>query len=204
MMTGRAAAAQGNVKAMHNLAVLFAEGAEGEPDYEQAALWFRQSSEYGLKDSQYNLAVLYARGLGVEQNLAESYRWFAAAAEQGDAEAAVQRDEVARRLDSDALAAAKLVAQSWQPKALVDEANRVAAPDDGWDDDTPPAATEPGNAVQQAQALLDRLGFEPGPIDGQAGALTRRAVIEFQRATGLPETGEVTPDLLDRLYQEAS
>jgi peptidoglycan hydrolase-like protein with peptidoglycan-binding domain len=64
-------------------------------------------------------------------------------------------------------------------------------------------ARQPGDVVRQAQVLLDQLGYEPGPVDGQAGALTRRAVIEFQRAAGLPETGKVTRELLEELHREA-
>ena len=67
----------GNAKALHNLAVLYAEGMDGKPDYQSAAQWFRKAAAYGMSDSLYNLGVLYARGVGVEQNLAEAYRWFA-------------------------------------------------------------------------------------------------------------------------------
>ena len=38
-----AAAAKGNGKAMHNLAVLYAEGIEGRPDYSNPAQWFRKA-----------------------------------------------------------------------------------------------------------------------------------------------------------------
>ena len=75
-----AAADKGNAKAMHNLAVLYAEGIDGKPDYETAAQWFRKAADHGVADSQYNLGILYARGIGVEHNLAESYKWFALAA----------------------------------------------------------------------------------------------------------------------------
>ena len=56
---------------MHNLAVLYAEGVDGKPDYASAVLWFRKAAEHGVADSQYNLAVLVARGLGTEKNIAE-------------------------------------------------------------------------------------------------------------------------------------
>ena len=79
-----AAGEAGNAKASHNLAVLYAEGIDGKPDYHTAARWFRKAADYGITDSQYNLAVLYARGIGVEQNLTEAYRWFALAARGGD------------------------------------------------------------------------------------------------------------------------
>ena len=50
--------------------------------------------------------------IGVQANLAESYRWFALAAGNGDADAARKRDEVAARLDQQALTAAKLVGET--------------------------------------------------------------------------------------------
>ncbi len=95
------AAAEGGkrCKAMHNLAVLFADGGGQGPDYKTASEWFRKAADYGLADSQYNLAVLFARGIGVEQNLIESYKWFSLAAAQGDADAGKKRDDVAKRMD---------------------------------------------------------------------------------------------------------
>ena len=78
-----AAAAKGNGKAMHNLAVLYAEGVNGPADYRTAAQWFRKAADHGITDSQYNLAILYARGIGVEQNYAEAYKWFALGANAG-------------------------------------------------------------------------------------------------------------------------
>ena len=104
---------------MHNLAVLYAEGIDGKPDYKAAAEWFRKAADYGVADSQYNLGILYARGIGVRANLAESYNWFALAAASGDSDAAKKRDEVAARLDQQSLAAAKLAAQTFvaEPRA---------------------------------------------------------------------------------------
>jgi len=128
-----AAAEKGNAKAMHNLAVLYAEGADGKPDYRTASQWFRKAAERGVADSQYNLGILFARGIGVEQNLAESYKWFALAAAQGDQDAGRKRDDVASRLDVQALAAAKLAVQTFQPEAQPDEAINVKAPPGGWD-----------------------------------------------------------------------
>ena len=126
------AAEAGNARSMHNLAVLAAEGNDGKPDYDVAAEWFRKAAELGVRDSQYNLAILYARGLGVAQSLTNSYMWFAIAADQGDADAAKKRDEVAGRLDSKALAAAKALVESFRPVQPNGAANEVMTPRN-WD-----------------------------------------------------------------------
>lgn len=128
-----AAAGKGHAKAMHNLAVLYAEGVEGKPDYKAASEWFRKAASYGVADSQYNLAILFARGIGVQVNLAESYRWFALAAAAGDTEAAKKRDEVAARLDPQSLNMAKAAAQSFVAEREPDDAVNLRAPPGGWD-----------------------------------------------------------------------
>ncbi|WP_233886411.1 peptidoglycan-binding domain-containing protein [Paraburkholderia flagellata] len=46
------------------------------------------------------------------------------------------------------------------------------------------------NPTQQMQEALRRAGFDPGPVDGFFGPLTRGALMEFQRAWGLPATGK--------------
>ena len=93
------AAERGNAKAMHNLAVLDADGGGKGANYKSASQWFRKAADRGVADSQFNLGILYARGIGVEQNLAEAFKWFSLAAAQGDADAARKRDDIAKRLD---------------------------------------------------------------------------------------------------------
>lgn len=135
-----AAAEGGNAKAMHNLAVLFADGNGQGPDYKTASEWFRKAADYGLADSQYNLAVLYARGIGVDQNLIESFKWFSLAAAQGDADAGKKRDDVAKRMDPQSLAAARLAVQTFVPLTQPDGAVNVAGPGNGWDGAPAPVA----------------------------------------------------------------
>jgi localization factor PodJL len=127
------AAERGNAKAMHNLAVLEADGGGKGANYTTASAWFRKAADRGVADSQYNLAILYARGIGVEQNLAESYKWFSLAAAQGDADAGHKRDDVAKRLDAQSLAAAKLAIQTFTAEPQPEEAVIVPAPAGGWD-----------------------------------------------------------------------
>ena len=72
----------------------------------------------------------------------------------------------------------------------------------GWSDD-PLASHDPaGNApldpaarddkprpTMQAQVVLDRLGFTPGVVDGETGLSTKNAILAFQQANGLPQSG---------------
>jgi localization factor PodJL len=141
------AAERGNAKAMHNLAVLDADGGGKGANYKSAAQWFRKAADRGVADSQFNLGILYARGIGVEQNLAESFKWFSLAAAQGDADAVRKRDDVAKRLDAQSLAAAKLAIQTFTPEGQPDDAVNVASPAGGWD-----AAAQAGTAKGSAAA----------------------------------------------------
>lgn len=57
-----------------------------------------------------------------------------------------------------------------------------------------PAATQSApdydrTQVAEAQALLNRLGYDAGPVDGLMGSRTRRAIETFQRSYGLAPTG---------------
>lgn len=149
------AAERGNAKAMHNLAVLDADGGGKGANYKSASQWFRKAAERGVADSQFNLAILYARGIGVEQNLAESYKWFTLAAAQGDTDAGRKRDDVAKRLDAQSLAAAKLAIQTFTAEPQPEDAVNVPAPAGGWD-----APTGPAKPAARAAALTKR----PPPV----------------------------------------
>jgi localization factor PodJL len=150
------AAERGNAKAMHNLAVLDADGGGKGPNYKSAAVWFRKAADHGIADSQYNLGILYARGIGVEQNLAESFKWFSLGAAQGDSDAARKRDDVAKRLDQQSLAAAKLAIQTFTPEQQPDDAINVAGPAGGWDAAASSAAAKPTAAKTTAKPAKQR------------------------------------------------
>ena len=148
------AAERGNAKAMHNLAVLDADGGGKGANYKSASQWFRKAADRGVADSQFNLGILYARGIGVEQNLAESFKWFSLAAAQGDADSGRKRDDIAKRLDAQSLAAAKLAIQTFTVEPQPDDAVNVAAPAGGWD--TAPAQATPAKPTAARQAATKR------------------------------------------------
>jgi localization factor PodJL len=153
------AAERGNAKAMHNLAVLDADGGGKGANYKSASQWFRKAADRGVADSQFNLGILYARGIGVEQNLAESFKWFSLAAAQGDADSGRKRDDIAKRLDAQSLAAAKLAIQTFTPELQPDDAINVASPAGGWD-----------SAPAPAQATTAKPAAKPVPAKRTAAA----------------------------------
>jgi localization factor PodJL len=148
------AANQGHSHAMHNLAVLIAEGSDGKPDYATASIWFRKAAELGVRDSQYNLAILFARGLGVQQDLVQSYKWFALAAAQGDEDAGKKREDVAAKLDANALAQAKAAVDAFQPREADHAANDVQVPPGGWEAAVPAPAQSVSKAVKPKMSRL--------------------------------------------------
>lgn len=195
-----AAAEKGNIKAMHNLAVS-ASGAQGDKaDYGLAAKWYGEAAAYGLADSQYNLGILAEHGLGMTKNLGAAYQWFALAATNGDKEAAKRRDLVKVQLDPQTLAAAEKVVKSWKAKPAMSEANEVALPTE-W-----AASTETPTVllVTRAQKLLNKLGYDAGPPNGQLDDQTRDAIKSFERRNGLDETGEVNIPLVTKLERLTS
>lgn len=123
------AAEQGNVRAMHALAMLLSEGTlpglNGKPDWTGALKWFRAAADLGHRDSQYNLGVIYARGLGVSADPAEAWKWLDLAARQGDEDSARKRDILSRDADSAWLAKAQQASATFVPATPVAAANMV-------------------------------------------------------------------------------
>jgi Putative peptidoglycan binding domain len=61
------------------------------------------------------------------------------------------------------------------------------------------AKIDAASLILQVQRLLKTLGYDPGPVDGKAGARTVEAMKEFQRREKLPVDGRVSPALLKAL-----
>jgi hypothetical protein len=57
--------------------------------------------------------------------------------------------------------------------------------------------------VRTAQAYLSYLGFHPGSVDGLTGPRTRSALNDFQEKHGLPETDQITEEVLAKLRAAA-
>ncbi len=68
------------------------------------------------------------------------YKPTSLAAAQGDEEAVKKRDDIAKRLDPQALATVKVAVQEWKPTPSADEANEVK-PRPEWEKAIVPPAT---------------------------------------------------------------
>lgn len=189
------AAEAGNRMAMHNLAALYASGGLGTQQFDAAAKWFEEAASRGLKDSQFNLGMLYARGLGVKQDLPQSYKWFGIAAMHGDRDAAKAQSDIAASLSADVVRSLDSEIAEWKPASIDLGAN--FAPIGTWSTNfNPGAAIAKTDVVKSVQQALVALGYDVGTPDGVAGPKTQMAIREFERGTGMSETGVVNPRLL--------
>ena len=69
----------------------------------------------------------------------------------------------------------------------------------------PPPKRKPAlryEELRELQSALQRLGYDPGPIDGLYGPKTATAIRAYQTATGLPVNGRITHALLVRLLDQ--
>ena len=198
----RQAAEQGNASAQVNLGLMYEYG-EGVPqDDVEAVRWYRQAAEQGDARAQFNLGLMYEYGEGILQNLGYAHKWFNLAASLASSQerelrekAVKARDRVASQLTTGDLAIAQRLARDWQPRD-----SRGPRP---VQEESPPQSTvfsaeadESGNTIANLQRNLLRLGYYAGPIDGNLGAKTRKAIRAFEADSGLPITGQVS-EILD-------
>lgn len=181
------AAAGGDPRAMHNLALYYFKGEGGPRNSTTAATWFRKAADTGLVDSQFNLAQLYESGLGVSQNPAEAYKWYVIAGRSGDATARSRANALRAQLTAEAQQTADRSALAFRPQTQTQTASLTASA---------PAA----NAnLGMAQKVLSQLGYYQGPRDGVASPALRMAIAAYQRDQGLPVSGAMDGETLNRL-----
>jgi len=80
-------AADGNLSASFNLALLLSKGIGGPVDAERAVSLFRRVADAGLAIGQYNLGLAYYSGQGVAKDNGQAQIWWERAARQNHAQA---------------------------------------------------------------------------------------------------------------------
>ena len=89
---------------------------------------------------------------------------------------------------------AKRQVEELRPK-IEREARLKFLPAAPYSDKKGPSASE----VREVQGLLSNLGYDPGPIDGQLGRRTVKAIEESQRKSGQTIDGQIDEELLSAL-----
>lgn len=74
-----AEAQKGSAEAQYYAATIYEKGQGAQPNYHEAANWYRKAAEQGDRRAAVGLGRLYEQGLGVEKNPAEAFQWFAKA-----------------------------------------------------------------------------------------------------------------------------
>jgi localization factor PodJL len=181
------AATGGDARAMHNLALYYFKGEGGPRNVTTAATWFRKAADLGLVDSQFNLAQLYEGGFGVSQNPAEAYKWYVIAGRAGDATARSRATALRSQLTAEAQQTADRSAMAFRAQTQAQTASLA------------PVAQAPNANLGVAQRVLSQLGYYQGPRDGVASPALRMAIAAYQRDQGLPASGSVDAETLNRL-----
>jgi len=186
------AANGGDPSAMHNLALYSFKGEGGARSSTTAALWFRKAADAGLVDSQFNLAQLYERGLGVNRNAAEAYKWYVIAGRAGDTTARGRANALRPQLTAEALQTADRSALAFRAQAPLQAAASMTG-----------SRAVSDAKLGVAQQALSRLGYYQGPRDGVASPALGMAIAAYQRDQGLPASGAMDGETLNRLAASA-
>ena len=196
------AARGGNRIAMHDLGNYHAYGQGGlTSDISEALVWFTKAAERGVVDSQFNVAFLSEGNEGVPADVDTALFWYHVAARQGDQGAPERIEILSGALDAAKRAQIKARAEQFNPKPVDEAANGIFR-NVAWAKPTSNTTKDKSAQIlkiRDAQTLLTDLGYQVGTPDGIAGAKTRSAVKSFEAVNGMPQTGEVTDDLIQKL-----
>jgi localization factor PodJL len=179
------AAANGDARGMHNLALDYYQGVGGAQNATVAAEWFQRAAELGVLDSQYNLARFFESGIGVQRDLAAAYRWYLIAGRAGDTGAVARADALKDKLTAEQRTRAETLAAAFRPDPPTAPASLA----------TLLKASNP-KQLALAQRALAKLGYYKGTDDGAASEALGEAIQSYQRERGLAANGQLSPELL--------
>lgn len=153
---------------------------------------WRPLAKQGNTAAQYKLGVMYANGRGTSRDYIEAYKWLNIAGAVGNERAIEGRDAVARRMTPSQLETAQ---------KLAGEEISIISDGETFSGEVPARLKEmtKRELVREAQRALNTRGFKVGLADGLFGPRTRAALRQYERQNGLPETGEITHEIVARL-----
>jgi TPR repeat protein len=74
-----------DVRAMNNVALLWAKGYDGKQSYDEAMRWWKEAARRGYTVAMNNIGLLYANGHGVPQDFQQAFDWWHQSAFLGNA-----------------------------------------------------------------------------------------------------------------------
>jgi TPR repeat protein len=76
---------ENDVRAMNNIALLWAKGYDGKQSFDEALKWWKEAAKRGYTVAMNNIGLLYANGHGVTQDYNEAFNWWHQSAFLGNA-----------------------------------------------------------------------------------------------------------------------
>jgi peptidoglycan hydrolase-like protein with peptidoglycan-binding domain len=160
-------------------------------NYTRAYQEFSESADAGNSLAQFMMGRLYAEGRGVNTDKVKAYMWFDLSASNGNTRAIAQRDAIAARLSSSEIDRAQDMAAAWRTEH---PGSTISAPSASAS-----APTIAPYSLRNVQVALATLGYNVGTPDGIIGPKSRTAIRAFQVDSALPESGEPSIALYEKL-----
>ena len=190
-------AQNGFSEAQFLLGIMFANGEGVEKNIDLALRWLSEAASAGHQQAQLQLALYYQN---TQPALAKS--WLLKSAQSGNVNAMYHfaRLNVVGENSNVALA------QYWTHRAIRGGHSKAHNLLEQINQNQKNSSTKVNNEKNTAlsgvafvQKMLNQLGYDAGPVDGDFGAKTRRAIIQFEEQSGMLTTGKISKELLRRL-----
>jgi len=194
------AAEQGLAVAALNLGVLYEDGRGGAKDPAEAIVWYKIAMRGGAAAAEKYLSNLSEK---IDPEIvAEGNRRYQSVAASIPTKPSLEPERRPPEAVERAAREAPKARAEAAPPAAAAKARAAAAPPER-EPAAKAQASAAGGELAQIQRLLETLGYEPGPADGQLRQKTTSAIRNFQREAGLPVDGRPTSELLDYMKKLA-
>ncbi|MGI9244810.1 MAG: peptidoglycan-binding domain-containing protein [Verrucomicrobiales bacterium] len=110
-------------------------------------------------------------------------------------------DNAARRANYDAYYHQQAARHHWEAQQQQARAAASRRQTTQYTPRTTVVQTQSNTLVLETQKALVRLGFDPGPIEGEYGPNTARAIRQYQQRAGLLATGQASQELLKHMLR---
>lgn len=112
----RLAAAQGHADTQNHLGFLYFVGRRVPHDDQQAEQWLRKAAEQGHPTAQSYLGIMFTGKSSLPADYIQAHMWLQLSEEGGYGLAAMQREDLERRMTSTQIEEAKRRAEEWRAK----------------------------------------------------------------------------------------